>query len=112
MVTRVSRNHLPLGLGAELAGGGYLRIFPFAYTRLAIARAEREGVPVITYFHPWEVDPEQPRMVGKALSRFRHYKNASKTAGRIRQLCRLVNYMPFEAALKNPAWSEFPEWRP
>jgi polysaccharide deacetylase family protein (PEP-CTERM system associated) len=103
-----------LGLGPNwpVAGGGYLRIFPFAYTRLGIRRAVREGVLVITYFHPWEVDPEQPRIAGQALSRFRHYTNLSRTAGRIRQLCSMVNYIPFEAALKNPAWSEFPEWRP
>jgi polysaccharide deacetylase family protein (PEP-CTERM system associated) len=103
-----------LGWGPNwpVAGGGYLRIFPFLYTRLGVGRALREGVPVITYFHPWELDPEQPRMAGRALSRFRHYTNLSRTAGRIRQLCGLIDYMPFEAALRNPAWSEVPEWRP
>ena len=103
-----------LGWGPNwpVAGGGYLRIFPFLYTRLGVSRAVREGVPVITYFHPWELDQEQPRMAGRPLSRLRHYTNLSRTSDRIRRLCGLIDYMPFETALENPAWSEVPEWRP
>jgi polysaccharide deacetylase family protein (PEP-CTERM system associated) len=103
-----------LGYGPNwpVAGGGYLRIFPFLYTRLGVGRAVREGVPVITYFHPWELDPEQPRMAGRAFSRFRHYTNLGRTADRIRKLCGLVDFEPFEAVLENPAWSAAPEWCP
>jgi len=103
-----------LGAGPNwpVAGGGYLRIFPFLYTRLGIGRAVREKVPVITYFHPWEVDPEQPRMEGRALSQFRHYTNLDGMTGRIRQLCGLIDYEPFEAALRNPQWSDAPVWKP
>lgn len=95
-----------------VAGGGYLRIFPFTYTRLGIGRAVRERVPVITYFHPWEIDPEQPRMEGRALSRFRHYTNLTRMAGRVKKLCRLVDYAPFADVLASPQWTAPPEWRP
>lgn len=103
-----------LGSGPNwpVAGGGYLRIFPFTYTRLGIRRAVRERVPVITYFHPWEIDPGQPRMEGRALSRFRHYTNLSSMAGRVSKLCRLVDYSPFQAVLADPAWVAPPVWRP
>ena len=103
-----------LGAGPNwpVAGGGYLRIFPYLYTRLGIGRALREGVPVITYLHPWEVDPDQPRMAGRALSRFRHYTNLGRMEGRLRRLCRMLDYESFAAALQRPDYTSLPEWQP
>lgn len=103
-----------LGAGPNwpVAGGGYLRIFPYLYTSLGIRRAVREGVPVITYFHPWEVDPEQPRVEASGLCRFRHYTNLEKMSSRIRRLCGAVAYRPFESAIGNLSAASLPEWRP
>lgn len=70
-----------------VAGGGYFRILPYAWTRWGISRlnqAERE--PAIFYLHPWEIDPDQPRLPTTALGRFRHYRNLSKTESRLRAL--------------------------
>ena len=66
-----------LGKRVSCAGGGWFRALPFAVSSTLIARAARrlEG-PVIFYFHPWELDPDQPRIAGAALkSKLRHYLN-------------------------------------
>jgi polysaccharide deacetylase family protein (PEP-CTERM system associated) len=78
-----------------VGGGGYLRIFPFWYTALGVRRAWREGVPVVSYIHPWEIDPDQPRLGGPLKSRLRHYTNLSKTAGRWRKLVQLGPFSSF-----------------
>jgi polysaccharide deacetylase family protein (PEP-CTERM system associated) len=58
-------------------GGGYFRLLPYKYSRWALERLNRsEQQPGIFYFHPWEVDPDQPRVRGASLrSRLRHYSN-------------------------------------
>ena len=76
------------GLVLPVAGGGYLRLYPLSVTRWAIRRLNaRDGLPAVVYLHPWEVDPEQPRIDGvPLLRRFRHYVNLSKTLGRLEAL--------------------------
>lgn len=70
------------------AGGGYFRLLPYALFRWAISRVNaQDGEPAIFYFHPWEIDPDQPRQhaIG-AKTRFRHYVNLGRTEGRLRCL--------------------------
>jgi polysaccharide deacetylase family protein (PEP-CTERM system associated) len=69
-------------------GGGYFRLMPYAMTRWMIQRVnEVEGEPAIFYFHPWELDPGQPRVNGvDPKTRFRHYVNLHQTEHRLRQL--------------------------
>jgi polysaccharide deacetylase family protein (PEP-CTERM system associated) len=76
------------GRNLPCAGGGYFRLLPYALFRQGVRRLNRgEGRPAIFYFHPWEVDPGQPRMAGVGLlSRFRHYVNLGRTAGRLDRL--------------------------
>jgi polysaccharide deacetylase family protein (PEP-CTERM system associated) len=71
-------------------GGGYFRLLPYAYFRSAIRRVnERDGKPAVFYCHPWEIDPEQPRIGGISLkSRLRHYTNLNKMEDRLRRLLR------------------------
>jgi len=71
------------GLTLPAAGGGYLRIFPQRYNEYAFRQGERAGEPVSVYFHPWEIDPEQPRISGRLRSRFRHYTNLHKMEDRL-----------------------------
>ncbi|HSK45640.1 MAG TPA: XrtA system polysaccharide deacetylase [Candidatus Binatia bacterium] len=64
------------GTNLPAAGGGYLRIFPSAFTELAFRTFEQKyGERVVVYLHPWELDPEQPRIHGPLKSRLRHYTN-------------------------------------
>jgi polysaccharide deacetylase family protein (PEP-CTERM system associated) len=76
-----------LGSNLPVAGGGYFRILPYWWTRWGIARLNRtEAQPAIFYLHPWEIDPDQPRLQASRFSRFRHYRNLDKAEGRLRRL--------------------------
>jgi polysaccharide deacetylase family protein (PEP-CTERM system associated) len=79
---RVMKRNLPS------SGGGYFRLLPYALSRWMLRRVNREDrEPAIFYFHPWEIDVGQPRIVGlDAKTRFRHYVNISRTEGRLQQL--------------------------
>ena len=74
--------------GRRLAtGGGFFRLLPAALTDLAIAQVNRDGQPAMFYFHPWEIDPDQPRVHGAPLrSRVRHYSRLGAMAGKLRGL--------------------------
>jgi polysaccharide deacetylase family protein (PEP-CTERM system associated) len=75
------------GVNLPIGGGGYFRLLPYAWTRLGISSLNRnEGRPAIFYLHPWEVDPDQPRIRAGTVSRLRHYCNLGKTESRLRRL--------------------------
>lgn len=83
------------GMTLPVAGGGYFRIYPYAVTRWAINSINRkEGKPFIFYLHPWEVDPDQPRIRASYLSRFRHYHNLKHTEQRLRNLLMDFKFAP------------------
>lgn len=67
-------------------GGGYFRLLPYSFSRWALRRISKEDQqPVVFYFHPWELDPDQPRLEGISLrSRFRHYVNLGTMERRLR----------------------------
>lgn len=71
-------------------GGGYFRLLPYALFRSALQRVNgKDGKPAVFYCHPWEVDPDQPRVPGLPWkSRFRHYTNLSRMESRLRRLLR------------------------
>ena len=84
------------GRKVPVAGGGYFRIFPYWFTKAALSKINnQENKPFIFYLHPWEVDPDQPR-VGDAgwKSRFRHYRNLDKTEGRLKCLLQDFQFRP------------------
>jgi hypothetical protein len=76
------------GRNFPCSGGGWFRVLPYAVFRMGLLRFNRtEARAGVFYTHPWEYDPEQPRVRGlSALSRFRHYVNLSRTAGRLERL--------------------------
>ncbi|KAI5916647.1 XrtA system polysaccharide deacetylase [Thauera sp. 2A1] len=69
-------------------GGGFFRLLPYGVSRWQIARVNaQDQQPAIFYFHPWEIDPEQPRVrEATARTRFRHYVNLERTASRLERL--------------------------
>ncbi|QGP80181.1 DUF3473 domain-containing protein [Sphingobium sp. CAP-1] len=71
-------------------GGGFFRLLPYGFSRWAIRQVnEQAGRPAIIYFHPWEIDPDQPRVPQAPLrSRLRHYSNLSVMAAKLRRLTR------------------------
>ena len=87
---------LMLGWKLAVSGGGYFRLFPYWFTRHALRTINsKEGKPFVFYLHPWELDPEQPRLRNaRALSRFRHYNQLRQTAGRFTRLLQDFNFRP------------------
>ena len=77
-----------LGRNFPSSGGGYFRLLPYTLSRRMIHRVNtKDHAPGIFYFHPWEIDTEQPRVEGiNRKTQFRHYVNISKTKSRLNQL--------------------------
>jgi polysaccharide deacetylase family protein (PEP-CTERM system associated) len=84
-----------LGANLPVAGGGYFRLLPVGLVVAALRRANREGIPAMTYLHPWEFDPDQPPLEGSWLARFRHRVNLDRTEAKLR---RLLDAAPFTKA--------------
>jgi polysaccharide deacetylase family protein (PEP-CTERM system associated) len=91
---RIFGKNLPIG------GGAYLRVFPYWLTRWGIQQVNAAGEPAIVYVHPWELDPEHPRIKASALSRFRHYRNLDKTEDRLAALCNEFRFAPLQRLLQ------------
>ncbi|KAB7622846.1 XrtA system polysaccharide deacetylase [Alkalilimnicola sp. S0819] len=69
------------------AGGGYFRLYPYSLTRYLLKRCNgQDGQPFMFYLHPWELDPDQPRLPAGRLSRFRHYLNLHRCESRLTAL--------------------------
>jgi polysaccharide deacetylase family protein (PEP-CTERM system associated) len=94
----VLKRNLPAG------GGGYFRLLPYAVSRALIRRVnEVERRSCVFYFHPWEIDPAQPRVPGTSLkTRFRHYVNLRRTEPRLRRLLRDFRWRRMDEAFLAP----------
>lgn len=101
------------GYTLPIAGGGYFRLFPYWFSQWGLGSINRQGRPFVFYLHPWEVDPEQPRLEVKWLSRFRHYNNLDVCEARLNRLLQRFDFAPMgevlreagvlEPAIRNPA---------
>lgn len=88
------------GINLPVAGGGYFRLLPYAWTRWGIGRINRrEARPAIFYLHPWEIDPGQPRLSAGLVTRFRHYRNLGRTEERLHRLLRDFRFAPLGQVL-------------
>lgn len=84
----LGRWRLPAG------GGAYFRLLPYALARAALRDCERRGVPGTFYIHPWEVDPDQPRLDVSWVTRIRHYGGLARTRERLRRLLTEFRFTP------------------
>jgi len=96
---RMARSNWPAG------GGGYFRLLPYVLSRWSIRRINRhDRQPAMFYFHPWELDPEQPRIDGPdATTRFRHYLNLRRMAPRLTRLLRDFRWDRADRVFLHPA---------
>lgn len=86
------------------AGGGFFRLFPAALTDAAMRQVHRDGEPAVFYFHPWEVDPGQPRVANAPLrSRLRHYSRLGAMKGKLRGLVRRHDWGRVDAVIADVA---------
>jgi polysaccharide deacetylase family protein (PEP-CTERM system associated) len=88
-----------MGFRLPVGGGGYLRLYPYMLTAQLLKIVNRRSIPFMCYVHPWEIDPEQPRIEAGVLSRFRHYVNLHKSEPRLEQLLREFPFAPVRDVL-------------
>jgi polysaccharide deacetylase family protein (PEP-CTERM system associated) len=97
-------------LNLPVAGGGYFRILPYTWTRWGIGRVnQRERRPVVFYLHPWEIDPDQPRLHAGRLGQFRHYRNLHLTERRLRRLLTDFRFGPVETVVSDASLDAIPQ---
>ena len=85
---------------SPIGGGAYLRLLPYPYTRWSIRYLNRqENSPVCVYLHPWELDPQQPRMGGNLSARARHYFGLRGTESKLKKLLRDFEFCPLGALI-------------
>lgn len=89
------------GVRVPVSGGGYFRLLQYWFTARGLASLNRAGRPFIFYLHPWEVDPEQPRIKASWKSRFRHYTNLHRCEARLRRLVKEFRFGPVRQVLHN-----------
>ena len=82
------------GIQFPTPGGGYFRLFPYSASRMFLRQLEKAGTQFVMYLHPWEIDPDQPRMEGPLVSRIRHYLNLKGTERRLQYLLRDFAFAP------------------
>jgi len=95
-----------LGYPLPVGGGGYFRLYPYWLTRHGLRAINAAGRPFAAYLHPWEFDPEQPRLRPGWLRGFRHYVNLHKTEERFQRLLRDFAFSTLSEALTR--WSGQP----
>lgn len=88
-----------LGRDFPVGGGGWLRHYPYEITRWGLRRVNAEGRPGLVYLHPWELDPDQPRIKACLWRQFLHYRNLDKTADKLRALCQDFRFAPIREVL-------------
>ena len=86
---------LPDGRLVPVGGGGYMRLLPYCYTAAGLRRINlTEGTPACIYFHPWELDHDQPRLCSRALSRWRTYSGLRTMKAKIERLLTEFEFAP------------------
>jgi polysaccharide deacetylase family protein (PEP-CTERM system associated) len=87
-------------INVPIAGGGYFRLYPARLSIRWLGRINRvERQPFLFYIHPWELDPDQPRLPGSLRSRFRHYQNLRRTEKKLRRLLETFRFGTLTQAL-------------
>jgi len=93
------------GRNFPCSGGGYFRLLPYWLSRMNMRRVNaHDRQPCIFYFHPWEIDPDQPRQDNvSAKSRFRHYTNLGRMEGRLKRLLKDFAWDRMDRVFLDPA---------
>lgn len=87
------------GQTIPVAGGGYFRLYPYWLSRFFYRSLNKSSTPFVFYMHPWEIDPDQPRVKASLLSEFRHYNNLDKCQKRLSNLLDDFSFITMYAQL-------------
>jgi polysaccharide deacetylase family protein (PEP-CTERM system associated) len=88
------------GINLPAGGGAYFRLLTYALTEAALRQAERRGEAATFYIHPWEIDPDQPRLPVGWLTRIRHYGGLGRTRSRLQRLLARHRFCPIAETLQ------------
>lgn len=97
------------GARIPAAGGGYLRHFPIGLLQQAFRQRARAGSPGVFYIHPWELDPDQPRLDVGTLTRMRHYRGLSQVGARVETLLKEFRFSSIKAWLPSMSATVTPD---
>jgi len=86
--------YLIMNKNIPIAGGGYLRLYPYWFIKKGIKKANSQGKPAIVYIRPWELDPHPPKVKVKFFYKFRHYTNLDMMEIKIKKLLRDFEFAP------------------
>lgn len=87
------------GYTLPIAGGGYFRLFPYWFSQWGLGQINHQGQPFVFYLHPWEIDPGQPKLSVKWMSRFRHYNNLDACEDRLGRLLNKFRFTTMSSVL-------------
>ena len=93
-----------LGRNWPIGGGGYFRLLPGGLHRFLLSRLERLDRPAAIYLHPWEFDPDQPRVPASPGKRFRHYLNLDRSLARLERLLARFRFGTMREVLAERGW--------
>ena len=88
------------GKNVPMAGGGYLRLYPYWFFKYGIEKINAENKPAVIYFHPWELDPQLPRIDVGSMKRIRHYGNLALMEDRIVNLLKTFRFGTVDEVLQ------------
>src|SRR5262245_31801841 len=89
------------GRNLPVTGGAYFRLYPYALSRANMRAAERAGRPVVFYLHPWELDPDHPRLRFHWKPRLTHYANLRSTEPKLKRLLQDFRFAPLAEVLED-----------
>ena len=98
------------GMNLPAAGGGYLRLLPLGLMRSAIDATERRNAPATLYIHPWEIDPDQPRLNVSLKTRIRHYGGLDRTMARLSAILGSYPFRPVADTYARVLLVEVRDW--
>ena len=84
------------GQNIPFSGGGYLRFLPYNFVKWAGNQLINQGIPLNIYIHPWEFDPQQPKINAGMLNNFRHYINIDKNEQKLKRLLNDFEFVPIK----------------
>jgi len=97
------------GANYPVAGGGYFRLYPYALTKRAIIEVNgRDQQPVVVYIHPWEVDPEQPRLPASMMTQLRHHIGMNTTVDKLRRVINDFAFAPISEVIDSATAQTIP----
>ncbi len=93
--------------GIPVTGGAYLRLLPYRLQMLGLNKMASRAEPIVLYFHPWELDPDQPRLASPFGRKFYHYAGLDRTEARLRRLFKafLFGKLPESSAAATPVYT-------